>query len=60
MKSYMPFKRIIGMPQKGYCRHKLNKATSTEENKFWQTAASDQSVFGTRLVVSAVNGKDFR
>lgn len=50
--------RIIGLPQKLYCRNKFNKATSVEESKFWQNAASDQSIFGTRLVVSATNAKD--
>lgn len=54
------FERIIGMPQKLYCRHKLNKTTTIVEKKFWQNAANDQSIFGTRLVVSATNRKNSR
>jgi SAM-dependent methyltransferase len=46
--------RIFGSPQKLYCNNKYKKASSSEEEAFWSDAGSDQSLFGRRLVVSAV------
>ena len=50
--------RIIGLPHKLYCNNRLKKATSEEEKEFWKDAGSEQSLFGRRLVVSAIRGED--
>ena len=49
--------RMIAFPQKSYCRRKLKKASSDEERAYWSDAGSDQSLYGRRLVVSAVYSK---
>ncbi|MDX1486260.1 MAG: class I SAM-dependent methyltransferase [Alphaproteobacteria bacterium] len=46
--------KIFGLPQARYCRRKAEAARSAEERQYWLTCASDQSVFGRNLVVSAV------
>jgi SAM-dependent methyltransferase len=45
--------RIFSLPQKAYCRKKAREATSEAENKYWEMAGSEQSLYGRRLVVSA-------
>lgn len=49
------FEYVLGLPQMLYCRRKLKKARSKEERAFWQDTGSAQSLFGRRLVVSAVS-----
>ncbi len=48
------YERIIGIPQTIYCKHKYKKSRSQEEKRFWKYAGSDQSVYGRRMVVSAI------
>jgi hypothetical protein len=48
------FERLFGIPQALYCRHKLNKSLTEEERTFWSFAGSEQSIYGRRLVVSAI------
>ncbi len=50
---------IIGFPQKIYCNNRCRKASSGEEKAFWNDAGSNQSLFGRRLVVSAVYNEKF-
>ncbi|MDH3240348.1 MAG: class I SAM-dependent methyltransferase [Alphaproteobacteria bacterium] len=45
--------KIFGLPQARYCRRRAAKAESGEERRYWETCASDQSVYGRNLVVSA-------
>lgn len=45
---------IVGLPQYAYCARKRKKARTDEERNFWLHAGSRQSVYGRRLVVSAV------
>ena len=45
---------LVGAPQLLYCRHKRRKAKTEEERDFWSQAGSRQSLFGRRLVVSAI------
>ncbi|PIQ10888.1 MAG: methyltransferase type 11 [Hydrogenophilales bacterium CG_4_9_14_3_um_filter_59_35] len=48
------YERLLGIPQALYCRHKRNKSITEEERAFWSFAGSEQSIYGRRLVVSAV------
>ncbi len=48
------FERILGIPQRAYCRKKIRQAKNAEEKQFWTHTGSDQSTYGRRLVVSAV------
>lgn len=48
------FEWLVGLPQYAYCARKHKKAKTDEQRKFWSQAGSRQSVFGHRLVVSAV------
>ncbi|HSH93442.1 MAG TPA: class I SAM-dependent methyltransferase [Roseimicrobium sp.] len=45
---------IVGLPQRLYCSNRRKKARTEEERAFWTFAGSKQSVYGRRLVVSAV------
>jgi 2-polyprenyl-3-methyl-5-hydroxy-6-metoxy-1,4-benzoquinol methylase len=45
--------KIFGLPQARYCRRRAAEAGSEEERHYWETCASDQSVYGRNLVVSA-------
>ncbi len=47
------YEKILGLPQKTYCKNKMKKSSSEEERQFWEDAGSNQSVYGRRLVVSA-------
>lgn len=48
------WERILGMPQRIYCRGKIRKATDPEVRSFWENAASEGSIFGRHLIVTAV------
>ena len=48
------YERILGLPQKLYCSNKARNAQTEIERIFWLQAGSRQSIFGRRLVVSAV------
>lgn len=45
---------VLGWPQYLYCMSKTRKAASEEERSYWRQAGSRQSVWGRRLVVSAI------
>jgi SAM-dependent methyltransferase len=45
--------KIFGLPQARYCRRRAARAEGEEERRSWETCASDQSVYGRNLVVSA-------
>jgi len=45
--------RLFGFPLYYYCTSRATKADNEEERQFWLTAATDQSIYGRRLVVSA-------
>jgi len=51
------FERPLSLPQRLYCASRLKKARTEEERIFWRDAGSKQSVYGRRLVVSAVYRK---
>ena len=51
------YERIVGFPQMLYCKRKYNKSASNEEKNFWKYAGSEQSLFGRRLVISAISQK---
>jgi SAM-dependent methyltransferase len=48
------FERPFGLLAKSYCAGRLRKAKTEDERAFWRQAGSAQSVYGRRLVVSAV------
>lgn len=48
------YEKIIGIPQKSYCRKQLKNSKSEEEHEYWENAGSDQSIYGRRLVVYGV------
>lgn len=48
------YERLLGFPQKLYCSNKVRKAANEVERSFWRQAGSRQSIFGRRLVISAV------
>lgn len=45
---------LVGVPQYVYCARKHKKAKTDEQRKFWLQAGSRQSLFGRRLVVTAI------
>jgi SAM-dependent methyltransferase len=45
---------LLGLPQYLYCRAKARRARSDEEREYWRDAGRRQSVWGRRLVVSAM------
>jgi len=45
---------FIGFPMKLYCRRKLRRSHTEQETSYWTQAASDQSLYGRRLMVWAV------
>jgi len=47
------YERLLGQPQKLYCKRRARRASSDEEREFWIAAGSVQSRYGRRLVVSA-------
>ena len=47
------YERLLGWTQGLYCSSKMRKATG-EEREYWRQAGSRQSVYGRRLVVSAM------
>lgn len=47
------YEKVIGLPQYMYCSSKQKKATSEEEELFWRSAGSKQSIYGRHLIVSA-------
>ena len=48
------FEKLIGLPQKIYCKQKLKNSQSPEEIDYWVQSGSQQSLYGRRLVVTAV------
>jgi SAM-dependent methyltransferase len=48
------YERIIGLPQKLYCKQKLKNSETFEEKNYWIQTGSDQSLYGRRLVVTGV------
>ena len=48
------WERLFGPLSRAYCNKRLKKAINDEERRFWRQAASPQSIYGRRLVVSAV------
>ena len=48
------WERLLGPLSRAYCNTRLNKAKSDEERRFWRQAGSAQSIYGRKLVVSAV------
>jgi len=45
---------LVGLPQYLYCASRARKAAGAEERRYWTQAGSRQSVWGRRLVVSAI------
>ncbi len=45
---------LVGWPQYLYCLGKRLRADSSEQRHFWHQTGSIQSLFGRRLVVSAI------
>jgi hypothetical protein len=48
------FEWLVGLPQYLYCASKARKAAGEDERSYWTQAGSRQSVWGRRLVVSAI------
>ena len=48
------FERIIGLPQRIYCIQKLKSSQSSEERDYWFQVGSKQSLYGRRLLVTAI------
>jgi SAM-dependent methyltransferase len=48
------WERLFGPLSRAYCKSRLRKAKTDEERRFWTQAGSAQSIYGRRLVVSAV------
>jgi SAM-dependent methyltransferase len=48
------WERPFGPLARAYCNSRLRKSAGEEERGFWKQAASPQSIYGRRLVVSAV------
>lgn len=46
--------KLFGVFGKGYCASRKKKARNDEERQFWVQAASPQSIYGRRLVVSGI------
>lgn len=51
------WERLLGYPQRIYCRRKARKAGDVELRKFWEGAATDASVYGRHLIVTAERPK---
>ncbi len=47
------YEKIVGLPQHWYCHAKLRASNTVEEQQFWRSASSPQSLYGRHLVVSA-------
>lgn len=45
---------LLGLPQYLYCARRARKSAAVEERDYWRQAGSRQSVWGRRLVVSAI------
>lgn len=52
------WERILGWPQRMYCRGKARKTVDPEVRTFWENAGSEGSVFGRHLIVTAVKPGD--
>jgi len=48
------WERLFGPLARAYCNSRLRKSAGDEERRFWKQAASLQSIYGRRLVVSAL------
>jgi SAM-dependent methyltransferase len=48
------WERLLGPLSRAYCTSRFNKAKSEEERRFWRQAGSPQSIYGRKLVVSAM------
>lgn len=48
------WERLFGPLARAYCNSRLRKSADEEERRFWKQAASPQSIYGRRLVVSAI------
>ncbi len=48
------YERVFGLPHRLYCLSKARRAGTEIERVFWRQAGSRQSIYGRRLVVSAV------
>jgi SAM-dependent methyltransferase len=44
----------LGLPQRAYCSSRARRSSTEEERDYWRQAGSRQSVWGRRLVVSAI------
>jgi SAM-dependent methyltransferase len=44
---------LLAIPARMYCRSRLRKAKTEEEQFFWRTAATEASLMGRHLIVSA-------
>ena len=47
------FERLVGWPQKIYCKGKLRRATTEEERSYWRNSMTTGSVLGRHLIVTA-------
>ena len=45
------FEKIIGFPQKFYCKQKFKSSQTQEEKNYWSQVGSSQSLYGRGLVV---------
>lgn len=52
-KPKRPWEKLFGPIVKAYCNNKVNKALSDNEKNLWRMAASEQNIYGRRLVISA-------
>ena len=48
------FERLIGLPQKIYCKQKFKSSQSSAQKDYWLQAGSQQSLYGRRLVVTGI------
>jgi SAM-dependent methyltransferase len=48
------FEKLIGLPQKIYCKQKFKSSQSSTEKDYWLQAGSQQSLYGRRLVVTGI------
>ena len=48
------WERLVGWPHHLYCASRLRRAATEEERDYWRAAGSRQSLWGRRLVVSAI------
>lgn len=47
------YERLLGIPQRLYCRSRARRSGTAEERDFWVCAASPPALYGRRLVLSA-------